>query len=75
MTLDDIANYKISKALLGINKYEQLQSIIHPDINFRRNSINILVSRRGVGKTFAVMRELIKLSHLPQSADIHNYFT
>jgi hypothetical protein len=57
-------NYKIGKALKGINKSEQLQSIIHTELNFRRNSINILVSRRGVGKTFSVMRELIKLSHL-----------
>jgi hypothetical protein len=65
MTLYDIANYKISQALIGIDKKYQLQSIIHLDLNFRRNSINILVSRCGVGKTFAVMRELIKLSHLP----------
>jgi hypothetical protein len=65
MNLDDVANYQINKVLKGIDKEDQLQSIIHPDLNFRRNSINILVSRRGVGKTFAVMRELIKLSQLP----------
>jgi hypothetical protein len=43
----------------------QSQTIIHPEILFRYNSINLLVSRRGVGKTFNVMRELIKLSQLP----------
>jgi hypothetical protein len=43
----------------------QSQILIHPDILFRYNSINLLVSRRGVGKTFTVMRELIKLSQLP----------
>jgi hypothetical protein len=65
MNLDDVANYQINKVLKRIDKEDQSQSIIHPDLNFRRNSINILVSRRGVGKTFAVMRELIKLSQLP----------
>jgi hypothetical protein len=43
----------------------QSQTIIHPEILFRYNSINLLVSRRGVGKSFTVMRELIKLSQLP----------
>jgi hypothetical protein len=37
---------------------------IHPDILFRYNTINLLVARQGVGKTFTVMKELIKLSHL-----------
>jgi hypothetical protein len=35
---------------------------------FRYNSINLLISRRGVGKTFVVMEELIKLSQLPNCA-------
>jgi hypothetical protein len=42
----------------------QSQTLIHPDILFRYNSINLRVSRRGVGKTFTVMWELIKLSQL-----------
>jgi hypothetical protein len=63
--LDKLASRKIELALNGIDKDEQLQSYIHEDLNFKRNSINILISRRGVGKTFAVMKELIKLSHLP----------
>jgi hypothetical protein len=47
-----------------VDKKEQLQTEIHPDIMFRYNTINLLVSRRGVGKTFTVLRELIKLSQL-----------
>jgi hypothetical protein len=43
----------------------QIQTQIHPEILFRYNTINLLVSRRGVGKTFTVMKELIKLSQLP----------
>jgi hypothetical protein len=63
--LDKIASRKINSILKDIDKREQLQSTIHQDLNFKRNSINILISRRGVGKTFAVMKELIKLSELP----------
>jgi hypothetical protein len=65
MFLEKIASNKINNILQNIDKTEQLQSSIHPDLNFKRNSINILISRRGVGKTFAVMKELIKLSELP----------
>jgi hypothetical protein len=50
------------------NSASQSQVIIHPELLFRYNSINLLVSRRGVGKTYTVMRELIKLSLLPGCA-------
>jgi hypothetical protein len=49
----------------GIDKAQQLQSEIDPELLFRRNSINLYIGRRGSGKTYNVMRELIKLSHLP----------
>jgi hypothetical protein len=62
-----ISRKKINKALKGVDKSEQVQSEIDPDIYFKRNSINLLISRRGVGKTFTVMSELIKLSHLPNN--------
>jgi hypothetical protein len=65
MNLINLSKKKILKALQGIDKDQQIQSIIHPDKNFKRNSINLLISRRGVGKTFTVMTELIKLSLLP----------
>jgi hypothetical protein len=71
--LDKIATRKIEIALNGIDKDEQLQSYIHSDLNFKRNSINILISRRGVGKTFAVMKELIKLSHLPNCGNYSQF--
>jgi hypothetical protein len=65
--LVSLSQAKINKALHGIDKSEQIQSLINPDIYFKRNSINLLISRRGVGKTFTVMTELIKLSHLPEN--------
>jgi hypothetical protein len=54
------------------NSAHHLQTIIHPEINFRYNSLNLLISRRGAGKTFTVMTELIKLSQIP---DIGGYTT
>jgi hypothetical protein len=63
--LVSISQKKIRKALKGVDKDSQIQSLIDPDVYFKRNSINLLISRRGVGKTFTVMTELIKLSHLP----------
>jgi hypothetical protein len=62
-----ISKMKISKALYGIDKDAQIQSLINPDIYFKRNSINLLISRRGIGKTYAVMNELVKLSLLPEN--------
>jgi hypothetical protein len=59
----------INKTLKNIDKSKQLQTTIHPEIHFRYNSINLLISRRGVGKTFTVMKELIKLSQLPHKAN------
>jgi hypothetical protein len=47
-----------------MDKSQQLQIEIHPEIRFKYNSINLLISRRGVGKNFSVLKELIKLSQL-----------
>jgi hypothetical protein len=66
-SLVTISQRKIRKALKGIDKENQLQSLIDPEIYFKRNSINVLISRRGVGKTYTVMTELIKLSQLPEN--------
>jgi hypothetical protein len=63
-----LSQRKIKKALKGIDKDAQLQSLIDPDVYFKRNSINLLISRRGVGKTYTVMTELIKLSQLPDNS-------
>jgi hypothetical protein len=68
--LHQIANRLIKKsgAIKTESSSSQLQSQVHPEILFRTNTINLLISRRGVGKTFTVLRELIKLSQLPHCA-------
>jgi hypothetical protein len=75
VSLNQKANSLIKKALLKANeeKSEQLQTEIHPELNFRRNSINLLIARRGVGKTFTVLRELIKLSQLPDNGGYSSF--
>jgi hypothetical protein len=65
--LEAKATKLIRKALRNASedKSQQLQTNIHAELLFKFNSINLLVARRGVGKTFNVMKELIKLSQLP----------
>jgi hypothetical protein len=68
--LNGYVNNLISKTLKpntnkDSNSKSRLQGIIHPEILFRYNTVNLLTSRKGAGKTYTVMRELIKLSQLP----------
>jgi hypothetical protein len=68
-------NYKnnISKAAMKeikmiitkVNKEEQIQSKIHDNINFYKNTINLLIGRRGLGKIFNVGNEMVKLGCIP----------
>jgi hypothetical protein len=73
--LESKANKLIRKALRNAfeDKDMQLQTNIHPELLFRFNSINLLVARRGVGKTFNVLKELIKLSQLPGNAGFSTF--
>jgi hypothetical protein len=61
MSLTNYVNNIISSTLENIDKSQQLQTEIHLEIHFKYNSINLLISRRGVGKIFVVLSELIKL--------------
>jgi hypothetical protein len=60
-SLTAIANQKMAQKMKGIDKTQQIQSQIHPEIYVYYNSINLLVSRRGSGKTYNVIREIIKI--------------
>ena len=44
----------------------ELQSTIAPDVFFKRCSVNLLIGKRGSGKTYNVFRELIKLNWVPE---------
>ena len=73
MSLTNLVNSKIKKAIDGVDKDEQLQSAIDPEPLFRRNSINLYIGRRCSGKTFKVLRELIKLSQLPNKGGYNSF--
>ena len=53
----------------------EIQSVIHPEINFRLNSINLLIGGKGSGKTWNVFREVIKLSALQHAYTQFIYIT
>jgi hypothetical protein len=64
-SISSIASKLVKETMATVNKDEQLQSTIHPELNFYKNSMNLLIGRRGSGKTYNVTYELIKLSQLP----------
>jgi hypothetical protein len=51
----------MAQKMQGIDKTQQMQSQIHPDIYIYYNNINLLVGRRGSGNTYNVIREIIKI--------------
>ena len=44
---------------------DEIQSTINPDIFFKYNSVNLVIGKRGSGKTYAVGREALKLALIP----------
>ena len=43
----------------------ELQSTIASDVFFKRCSVNLLIGKRGSGKTFNALREVMKLNWVP----------
>jgi hypothetical protein len=43
---------------------------INPELHTYRNSINILVGRQGLGKSFSAFREIIKISHVDPTSHL-----
>jgi hypothetical protein len=64
MSLSELANMKIREAQKNVDKREQIQSLIHEEVNLYKNSINLLVGKRSSGKTENVFIELIKIDLL-----------
>lgn len=58
-SLTEYVNKRISR-----NTNHSLISEIHPEINFKKNSVNLLVGPRGSGKTFNVAREIAKVCQI-----------
>ena len=52
--VDDLIDHKAASP-------DEVQSEIDRQVFFRRNSVNLVVGKRGSGKTYYVLRELLKL--------------
>lgn len=51
------------------NKNGNLINELHPDINIRLNSVNVIVGKQGSGKTVVALEEIIKLSRIRKSVE------
>lgn len=60
--LTDLANHIAEKALN--NGMPKLITKLHPEIDFKYNSYNIICGRPGDGKTTSIMKNFIKLSQI-----------
>ncbi len=59
------ANALLDKINMNLDLTHELQSEIHPEVFFRRNTVNLLIGKKGSGKTYNVFREIIKLGMIP----------
>ena len=59
----------LSQVSKGRDLTHDLQTEIHPELFFRRNSVNLLIGKKGSGKTYNVFREVLKLKFIPN----HHY--
>jgi hypothetical protein len=66
--IDDMINQTISENRGELNR-EVIQKI-HPEVNTYRNSINILVGKQGLGKSYTALREIIKISFVDPTAHL-----
>ena len=59
-TIDDEVDELINSEMRETSD-EAMVSVIDDEIFFRRNSVNVIIGRRGSGKTFSLLREILKL--------------
>lgn len=62
--IKSVVNNLFQQQRQGTNIHNTIE-IIHPQIHFRYNSLNICLGKQGCGKTAFMLMELIKLSELP----------
>ena len=51
----------------------EIQSSIDDRIYFKFNSVNLVIGKRGSGKTYTVMREILKLAYLMKQYDANGW--
>jgi hypothetical protein len=53
--------------IIDKTKIDEIQSCISSNICFRYNSVNVVIGKRGSGKTHFVLREILKLLLYPEA--------
>ena len=53
---------------------DEIQSLVDPDVMFRYNSVNVVIGKRGSGKTYMIGREILKLALLPDHPYTQVYY-
>jgi hypothetical protein len=66
--IDDMINRTLSENSEQL--FREVIQKIHPDVNTYRNSINILVGKQGLGKSYSALREIIKISFVDPTAHL-----
>ena len=74
LDLQDMINEDIQADLQDQPRHQLIRPI-HPDINFKYNSVNLLVGMRRSGKTYNVFREISKLKYIDHDYDLLLYVT
>jgi hypothetical protein len=71
--LDDVIDYTMQTSKKTLSR--ESISKIHPQLNTYYNSINVLVGRQNSGKTYSVLKELIKISFVDPKTHVLIYVT
>lgn len=75
--LNEICNIEIAQLLAENNDKLNNAKInyIHPDIDIKYSSINILCGKQGKGKSLTIFKELVKLSKIHNNVHLFIYVT
>ena len=68
-------NAGITQHLQNYDNEHDVQNEIHPALEFDYNSINLLIGRRGSGKTFNVFKQVVILGQVPNDYHMMIYIT
>lgn len=73
--LKQTVRQEVLEHLSQFDNENDVQNVIHPELNFQYNSINLLVGKRGSGKTFNVFNEIVALCKIPNDFHLFVYVT
>jgi hypothetical protein len=66
-SLDDYVSARFASLTHNKASKDELVSLIHPQIRFRRNSLNLWIGKVGSGKSYGLALEIEKLDTLPNN--------